>query len=159
MTFYEQYKTSKFCNAKILSPEFLEDLGAKLLDYAYHADGSKGFVNFIAEMGIPYRTFHYWIGKYPELKEDYEQAKLMFGENLQANALKRKFDAALSKYILYHYLPEYKEIQQFLAKMRDLSDTEEARTKVVLIENLAEAASLIEDPEKMFKEMVRNEVD
>ncbi len=144
MTFYDQYKTSKFCNAKVVSEDWLEDLGAKLLDYAYHADGSTGFVNFIAELGIPYVTFHAYITKYPSLKEDYEQAKLMLGERLQANALRRKFDAALAKYILYNYLPEYKEIQQFLAKMRDLGDVEEAKAKIVLIENLAEATKVVE---------------
>lgn len=144
MSFYDQYKTSKYCNEKIISPDFLEDLGAKLLEYAYHADGSTGFVNFIAELGIPYRTFNFWIGKYPTLKDDYEQAKLMFGERLQANALRKKFDAALAKYVLYNYLPEYKEVQQFLAKMRDISDLEQAKAKVVLIENLAEAAQALE---------------
>lgn len=149
MTFYEQYKTSQYCNQKVISEDFLEDLGAKLLDYAYHADGSTGFINFITEMGIAYATFHAWLVKYPSLKADYEQAKLMLGERLQANALRRKFDAALAKYMLYNYLPEYKEIQQFLAKMRELGDLEQAKAKIVLIENLAEATKAMEKINEM----------
>lgn len=141
--FYGQYKANRFINERILDEAFLDDLSAKLLYFAYTSDGSTGFYKYVYSLGIPWATFNGWLKKYPSLKEDYEQAKLMLGENLQANALKRKFDAGLAKFILFNLLPEFKEIQQFLASLKDL-DVEEAKTKIVLVENIGQALEKLE---------------
>ena len=142
-SFYGQYKANHFINERILDESFLDDLSAKLLYFAYTSDGSIGFYKYVYSLGIPWTTFNGWLKKYPCLKDDYEQAKLMLGENLQANALMRKFDVGLAKFILFNLLPEYKEIQQFLASLKDL-DTEEAKTKIVLIENIGQALEKLE---------------
>ena len=102
------------------------------------SDGSLGFKTYLCTLGIPWSTFVYWLTKYQQLKEDYEEAKLLLGENIEAKALKRQFDPNFAKFLLFNYLPEYKETQKFLSSLKDLG-AEESRTKIVLIENFGEA--------------------
>ena len=140
-SWYEQYKVARMNSYRIVNDEFVEELGAKLIDHGLNSDGSEGFCIFMMRLGIRWTTFHIWMDKFPTLKEDYEEAKLLFGERRECNALKRQFDPGLAKFSLFRYLPEYKETQKFLSQLT-VTDPDGNRPRLVLIENYGEAPKI-----------------
>jgi len=136
-TYYEKYKANRLYRQSV-DVDFIDELGFMLRNHGANSDGSEGFGLLMERLGISWRLFHSWLEKFPQLREDYEQAKLLLGERRQANALLKKFDAGLAKFTLFHLLPEYKEIQKMLDDLKALNP-EDARQKIVLIENLGEA--------------------
>lgn len=131
MTFYEQYKAKQFMNQRTLTDDFIDNLCSKLLEFAAASDGSKGFKRFLYSLGISFNSFKNWRVQYPQLEETYQQAKLLAGETLQENALKRKYEAGFSKFMLYNLDPQYLETQKSLLSLRD-PDTNNKQIIVVL---------------------------
>lgn len=138
ITFYEQYKADNFANQRVLTDGFIDNLCSKLLEFAATTDGSKGFTRFLYSLGISYNSFKNWLVHYPQLNEVYQQAKLLAGETLQENALKRNYDAGFSKLMLYNLDPQYLETQKTLLALK-VQDTN-AKSIVVVLESYEDTA-------------------
>jgi len=135
LSFYEQYRLNNFTNNRTITDSFIDELCDKLLEFASSSDGSKGFIRFLYSLGISYDSFKHWLVRYPQLQEVYQQAKLLVGEALQENALKRSYDVGLSRFILYNLDPQYLEIQKTLTSLKDKDTTN--KTMIVVMDTYA----------------------
>lgn len=142
-TEYEEYKDS-VGNVKFATERFIEDLGQFLVSEAERSDGATSIGLMLRKKGVCYSTYVKWMKKYPELKEKNEEAKLCIGWKLKQNALRKKLDPGLSKFVLYKYDPEFMEIQKELNESRVIKTEEDGKAKFIILKDISE----IHDTEK-----------
>ncbi len=136
-TFYEEFKDSRLGSQRFLTDNFIEELCQKLITFALESDGAESIALFIAKQGIPHRTWHNWLEKYSQIKDANEEAKHIIGQQRLTNALRKQLDSGLVKFTLYNYMPEMKETQEWLAKIKEQAE-EVGPTTIVLIDPLRE---------------------
>ena len=130
-SYFEQYKAARYITSVKVDDEFKEELGDKLMEFAYNSDGSDNFVCFIHMLGIHWMTFARWVNGNEKLREDYEQAKLIVASKRMKGGLVRKFEPSLVKYTIGFFDPEYK----------DAKDEDNQKVKIVVLENYGDSKS------------------
>lgn len=129
-SYYQKYKAARFINTRV-DDEFKEELGDKLMEFAYNSDGSDNFVCFVHMLGIHWGCFSKWVKTNDKLRDDYEQAKLIVASKRMKGGLQRKLEPSLVKYTIGFFDPEYKE----------LKDDENQKVKIVVLENYGDTKS------------------
>jgi hypothetical protein len=129
-SYYEQYKAAHYIHTQA-NDEFKEELGDKLMEFAYNSDGSDNFVCFVHMLGIHWSTFVKWVKSNEKLAQDYEQAKLIIASKRIKGGLQRKFEPSLVKFTIGFFDPEYK----------DARDEENQKVKIVVLDNYGDSKS------------------
>ena len=117
-----------------------------LLTWADQED-SLELMQFCVKYKIPYRTFHNWLDRFPDLKEVFDQVKLMLGSRRRVGATHNKYNLTMILRDLHHYDPGEIDINAYNDK-RKLGESEIAKTQVVIIERYPELKIENRDPDK-----------
>jgi hypothetical protein len=88
-----------------------------LLEWA-SLETSVEITDFALEMKMRRQTVKDWAAKYPDIKDAYDQAKLMIGSRKRKGALTRKFDKDVVFKDLHRYDPEWLEINKYHSDMK-----------------------------------------
>jgi hypothetical protein len=104
-----------------------------MLRWAEQED-SLEITDFAIEMRIRRQTIYEWAEKYQDLKETFEFVKLMLGSRKRKGALLRKYDKDVAFKDMHKYDPEWLEINQYHAKLKDQEQGNEK--KVVILESM-----------------------
>lgn len=129
-SYWEQYKAAQFI-VKRNDPDFQNELGDKLMEFAYKSDGSDNFVCYIHMLGIHWSSFQRWVKGNEKLRDDYEQAKLIVASKRIKGGLQRTLEPSLIKFTIGFFDPEYK----------DAKDEENQKVKIVVLENYGDPKS------------------
>ena len=102
---------------------------ATLITWAYR-DDSLEIVDFALEMKM-YRSMLYrWIEKYPDIREAYEQAKLIISSRRRKGALTKKFDRDVVFRDMHVYDPEWLAINKYHSDMKK-DEEKQAHTFII----------------------------
>lgn len=92
-----------------------------LLTWASKED-SVEITDFALEMKMRRSTINEWAAKYPDLKDAYDQARLMIASRRKKGALIRKYDKDVVFKDLHRYDPEWLEINKYHSDMKKDED-------------------------------------
>lgn len=131
---YDEYFSWK---ERPVSDTFLNALASRLMDWADRNDHendkeSLHLADFYSEVKVFPGTFHLWLKRHEPLQEAFEYAKTKIGVRRERGAMKRRYDGAFVKGSLPYYLPEYKEMLEWQAKLKSMEDTVQGILTAVL---------------------------
>lgn len=79
---------------------------------------------FLSEYYIPPRRMNEWIQRYPDVKEAWEQARLLLAGHRRVGSMKRKLDPKSCFRDIYRYDPSEAEVDERAAKLKNFNDDE-----------------------------------
>lgn len=119
-------------NAFMLFPEkddWRKRFIVTLLEWA-SKDDSLEITDFPIEMKMHRSLFYSWVARWPDIKEAFDQAKLMLASRRKKGALTRKFDKDVVFKDLHKYDPEWHEINKYHSDMKKEED-KQAHTFII----------------------------
>lgn len=92
-----------------------------LLEWASREENLE-ITDFAIDMKMHRSMLYRWVGKYPDIKEAFDMAKLMVGSRRKKGALKKVFDKDVVFKDLHKYDPEWLEINKYHSDMKKDED-------------------------------------
>jgi hypothetical protein len=87
---------------------------------------------FCIEYQIPRSTLYFWRDKYPEIKQTYDDVKLILASRRRVGALQRKYDKDVVYRDLYKYDPEENLVDKRNAALKKDESNEKEKVGIVL---------------------------
>ncbi len=100
-----------------------------LLEWA-SKDDSLEITDFALEMKMRRMTINDWTHKYPDIKEAYDQAKLMIGSRRRKGSMLKKLDGSYAYKDMHKYDPEWLEINKYHSDMKK-EEEKQAHTFII----------------------------
>jgi len=104
-------------------------------------------MQFCIEYKLPYMTLKEWIEKYPEIKEAYNNAKLVVACHRRVGSMNKKLDGAYAYKDMHVLDPEWHAVNKYHSDMR----TEEAKQSHTFVIN--DSKPRIVSKEEMLEEV------
>jgi hypothetical protein len=95
------------------------------------------FTTVLKKNLINWHTWDSWCKKYPFAKEAYTMMRVIIGERREVGGLKRKLDSGMVSYTMAAYDPNWKNLAEWRAKLKQEAETP-TEAKVVIIEKFPE---------------------
>ena len=89
---------------------------------------------FCKAYGIPRRTLYFWRDKYPDIRQTIEDVRINIASTRRVGALTKRLDKDVVFKDIHKYDPEWLEINQYHAKLKDQEQGNEK--KVVILESM-----------------------
>ena len=103
-----------------------------LLKWSEKSD-SLEILQFCMKYKIPYTTLKEWVGKYPEVKEAYNNMKLSLACHRRLGSMTKKLDGAYAYKDMHLYDPEWHAINKYHS---DMKKDEEKQAHTFIISDL-----------------------
>lgn len=116
---------------KPVSDAFLSDLAWDLITWAKD-ENIRDLRKFLVSRNICKQSFYNWCKRFPMLDEAREFAKMCIASNLFDGAVTKKYDASLATKVLPMYDDEWKQLNEWYAKLRETHDNKSGNITVVM---------------------------
>lgn len=93
---------------------------------------------FLTEYYIPPRTMNSWVNKYDDVRDAWEQAKLLMASHRRVGAMKRKLDPKSCFRDIYHYDPFENEVDERQARLSKYSEEKQGNVTINVIDSTPE---------------------
>lgn len=81
-------------------------------------DDSLEIIDFLVQMKVTRSNFYEWLTKYPDLKEGYEQVKLIIASRRRTGALLKKYDKEMVMKDIHRYDHEWDAVNKYHAELK-----------------------------------------
>lgn len=126
--------------------EWRERLVYSLLSWSEKKE-SLEIMQFCIEYKIPYSTMKEWVEKYPDVKEAYNNAKLVLASHRRVGTMNKKLDGVYAYKDMHVLDPEWHAINKYHSDMKK-EEEKQAHTFII-----SDAKPRIVSKEEMLKEV------
>lgn len=133
---WEEYLDLKTNQMAPATNQVVEQYGLKFYLWSKENKTALRSHEFCAMQGISRNTLMRWRDKNPVFKQYYEEGLLNLADRREIGAINRKYDATIITKSMAFYDPEWKEAEEWRAKISDGGN--DTGTKIVVIEKFEE---------------------
>lgn len=134
---WEEYLNLKTNQMAPSTSQVIEQYGIKFYLWTKENKSALRMHEFCSEHGISRRTILRWRDKYPIFNQYYEEGMLNLADRREVGAINRKYDSNIITKSMAFYDPEWKEAEEWRAKISDGGN--DTGTKIVVIEKFEES--------------------
>jgi len=127
---------------KPITQAFVHRISQELVAWAENDDiGALKVSSFYLKKGISYETWSQWRKKYKEIDHAHKYSTMVIGNRREEGAIRKKFDAGTVNYTMPMYDPEWKELIEWRAKLKE-EEKDSGGTKIVILDKIPETPPL-----------------
>jgi hypothetical protein len=113
-----------------MNPDGIKRISTDLVQWAKESPDAYKLSQFYLERGISKPTWDMWIGRFPELLEAHNTAKMIIGNRRELGALKGELHGSVVSYTMPFYDQEWKDETVRRAALKESNS--DSRTAVVV---------------------------